>query len=102
MSSISRLAKVTKGLRPRYVRQLYHAVVIPSMLYAADVFLIPSRSCPGARRASGTVGLIKTLCRVQRDAGIVITGALRSTAQPMLDAHANLLPFRIFVRYLCG
>jgi hypothetical protein len=87
-----RLARPTKGVTAKHMRTYYLTVAVPRMLYAADVFLIPA-----TERRKGTKGSINKLARIQRQAALDITGALRSTANDTLDAHANLLPFPLLV-----
>lgn len=65
------------------------------MLYAADVWLTPQHSIPGRKKQYGSVGMIRKLARVQHQAGLMIMGAMRTTASDVLDAHANLLPFHL-------
>ncbi len=98
---IRRLANAKHGLSLAVVRRLYLAVAIPSMLYAADTFLTPVRTLPGHRRQHGSVGPLRRLAMVQRQALLAMTGALRSTATDILEAHANILPFDLFVDRLC-
>ncbi|OBZ78310.1 hypothetical protein A0H81_02657 [Grifola frondosa] len=71
------------------------------MLYAADVFLTPVRMLPGSKRLHGSVGAIKRLERVQRQALLIMTGAMRTTATDIMCAHANLLPFTLLVDKIC-
>jgi hypothetical protein len=87
-----RLARPTKGVTAKHMRTYYLTVAMPRMLYAADVFLIPA-----TERSKGTKGSINKLARIQRQAALDITGALRSMANDTLDAHANLLPFPLLV-----
>lgn len=96
-----RLSRPTMGMPPRYARQLYKAIAVPRMLYAADVFLTPLTRREGDAKAKGSVGLMRKLARVQRMAAIHITGAMRSTATDILDAHADLLPFPLLVNQIC-
>ena len=86
---------------PRFARQLYKAIAVPRMLYAADIFQTLVTRSPGAERSKGSVGLISKLARVQRMAAIHITGAMHSTATDILDAHADLLPFTLLVNQIC-
>src|SRR5882724_9436570 len=65
------------------------------MLYTADLFLTPQY-----RAARGSKSHIKSLGRVQCQAALIATGALRTTPTDSLDAHANLLPFRNLVKKL--
>ena len=43
------------------------------------------------------MGHICRLARVQRQALLVMTGALRTTATDTMEAHADLLPFDLLV-----
>lgn len=53
------------------MRQFYLAVVMPKLLDAADIFLIPESS-----QSKGMKGYITMLSRVQWQAALSITGAL--------------------------
>jgi len=90
-----RLAKQMKGISAKHMRKFYITTAIPRMLYAADLFLTPQSS-----QAIGSKGHIKRLGRIQRQATIHATGALRSTPTDSLDAHADLLPFQYLVEKL--
>jgi ribonuclease HI len=95
ISQYRRLTRPTKGVTAKHMRTYYLTVAVPRLLYAADVFLIPAT---GQRK--GSKGSVNKLARIQRQAALDITGALRSTANDMLDAHANLLPFPLLVSKL--
>ena len=93
-SRITTLAKPTQGLSCHNTHQLYQSITIPKMLYAADIWYTPihhinSRECP-----SGLVGFMSKLAKVQHTAALYITGALQSTANNLLDTHADLTPIR--------
>src|SRR5882724_13247224 len=77
------------------MRRFYITIVILHMLYAANLFLLPQSG-----QAIGSKGHIKRLGRVQRQATIHATGALRSTPTDSLDAHADLLPFQYLTEKL--
>lgn len=98
LSQYKRLAKPTKGVAMRYMRRYFLTVALPKMLYAAEIFL-----AKGTAGTTGAKGMIKKLARVQREAAIMITGAMRSTATDILDAHANILPFHLMVeKVICN
>lgn len=101
VSLIRRLSRLQYGLSLSLVKRLYLAVAVPSMLYAADTFLTPARKLPGQRRMHGSVGAIKKLGRVQRQALLVMTGGMRTTATDVMEAHADVLPFPLLVDKLC-
>ena len=75
-----RMNRSTKGLSQKYARQLYLAVAIPRITYAADVWYIPTYEDPDKQRTAGMVGLTRKLNSIQRSAAIAITGALRTAA----------------------
>ncbi len=101
VAQLRRLATARNGLTLAVVRRLYLAVVVPSMLYAADTFLTPVRTLQGQKRQHGSVGHIRRLAMVQRQALLAMTGALRSTATDVMEAHADLLPFDLLVDRIC-
>ncbi|CDO73955.1 hypothetical protein BN946_scf185043.g2 [Trametes cinnabarina] len=101
VTQIRRLATVRNGLTLPIVRRLYLAVVVPSLMYAADTFLTPVRKLPGHSRAHGTVGHVRRLAIVQRQALLAMTGALRTAPTDALEAHAKVLPFDLLVDQSC-
>ena len=101
VSAIRRLARSQYGLAPSLIRRLYLAVAVPSMLYAVDTYLTPISKPAGAKRSRGSVGVIAKLSRVQREALVLITGAMRTTATDIMTVHADLLPFPLLVDKLC-
>ncbi len=101
VSQIRRLAKARNGLTLPIVRRLYLSVVVLSMLYAADTFLTPIRKLAGHTRKHGSAGNIRRLTQIQRQALLVMTGALRTSPTDALEAHARLLPFDLLVDKIC-
>lgn len=101
VSQILRLAKARNWLTLPIVRRLYLSVVIPSMLYAADTFLIPIRKRAGHTRKHGSAGNIRRLAQIQRQALLAMTGALRTAPTDTLEAHARLLPLDLLVDKIC-
>ncbi|KAA1478290.1 hypothetical protein DENSPDRAFT_787929, partial [Dentipellis sp. KUC8613] len=91
-----RVAKPSTGIAGKHMRCFYISAVIPKILYGASIFLIPPSS--GMR---GSKTIITKLGRIQRIAGLYITAAMRSTANEIVDAHADLLPFSLLVDKLC-
>lgn len=95
---LRRLATTAKGLPMRLMRQLYQAVAVPKMLYAADLWSY----CDGSDIPQrGSIGVAKRLTSIQRIAATAITGALRTTATDVLEAHANLLPIPLLLQNTC-
>ncbi|KAF5370505.1 hypothetical protein D9615_010347 [Tricholomella constricta] len=98
MIQFGRLARVTQGVSAPHVRQLYIAIAIPRILYAADIYLSPPRrqTETASVKKSGRA-IINKLAGVQRRAAIMTTGAMRSTPTTALDALAGLIPFHLLV-----
>ena len=94
-----RLAKPTQGLSHQYTCQLYLSVVVPKMVYAADIWYTPichseHNNHTRNKKATRNVGFSNKLARVQHTATLHITGAMQSTTTDLLDTHADLLPIR--------
>ncbi|CDO73528.1 hypothetical protein BN946_scf185013.g163 [Trametes cinnabarina] len=98
---LRRLANTRFGLSLAVVRRLYLSVAVPSFLYAADVFLTPARKLRGHTRTHGSVGSLRRLAMIQRQALLIMTGALRSAPTDSLEAHAKVLPFDLLVDRIC-
>ena len=97
-----RISKTIWGIRGHLARQLYTTVAIPKMHYAASVWLtLIRRKGDGMRKSKGSVGAATKLARVQRIVAIHITGALRTAANDILDAHADLLPIDLLIDKHC-
>ncbi|OAX32549.1 hypothetical protein K503DRAFT_659274, partial [Rhizopogon vinicolor AM-OR11-026] len=96
----SRMTRPTKGIHGRLLKKLYEGVVVPKMLYAADIWCSTLISKGKGRKAGGrgARGFATKMARVQRMATTMITGGMRTTATDLLDAHANILPFQQLLR----
>ena len=95
---LGHLSKTYKGTHANQIRQIYLAVAVLCMLYAADVFLTPQTRV-GRRWGDGryTQAIAKKLASIQRGAAILITGALKSTATDAVETLAGLLPFHLLI-----
>ena len=71
-----------KGLRPRQMRQLYKACVVPTMDYAASAWFGPGKM--------GTEGILNRLGQVQRLGARLILRAFRQVSLEVLEAEAYL------------
>ncbi|OJA18739.1 hypothetical protein AZE42_12536 [Rhizopogon vesiculosus] len=98
---LRRLSSSSKGLPMRLMRQLYQAVALPKMLYAADLWFSPILRENTNSLQHGSIGVAKRISSIQRIATLAITGALRSTATDVLEAHANLLPAILLLQSAC-
>jgi hypothetical protein len=78
----------------KYVCKLYLTIAVPCMLYAVDIFLTQQKKV-GKRAGEDRPkqAIVNKLASIQRQAVIMITGAMRTTATDILDIMAGLLPF---------
>ena len=63
------------------------------MLYMADLFLVLE-----SNKSKGTKGYIAKLAKIQRQASLSITGAMRPAPIDVLVTCADLLPFHVMVK----
>jgi hypothetical protein len=85
------------------MRHLYKGVIVPKMLYAADVWCadLISKGRGKKSRGRGMRGFASQMARVQRMVAILITGTLHSTPNDLLLAHANILPLQQALHKIC-
>ena len=74
------------------MRHFYDSIAVPKMLYATDLFLVPETG-----RSKGMKGFIARLAKIQRQASLNITGALRSDPTGAIDACVDILPFPLLI-----
>ena len=101
MLAFHRLVRPSAGIRPRLLHQMYNAMAIPKMTYAADVWYTPVYRIEGRQKRSGSVGITRRLTSIQHLATTAITGALQSTATDVLDLHANVLSIELLLHCVC-
>jgi hypothetical protein len=68
---IRRLSTMTKGIPLRLMRQLYQAIAIPKMLYAADLWFTPAFHDGSDTPEKGSLGVAKRMTTVQRMAALL-------------------------------
>ncbi|KAG1787595.1 uncharacterized protein HD556DRAFT_1218932, partial [Suillus plorans] len=90
----TRIIRPTKGMHGRLMKRLFEGVIVPKMLYTADVWCsgLVAKGRGKQRGGKGARGFTLQMSRVQRMATLLITGGLRSSSNDMLDAHTNVLP----------
>ena len=88
-------AKPSRGVSPKYMRWYFIAIAVPKMLYVANLFLIL-----GSRMGKGTKGAISNLAKIQRQAVLHVTGALKTAPTDAIDTCADILPFHLLVKKL--
>ena len=101
VAQFRRMAKIAKGMKGEFMRAVLYGVALPSMLYAADVWCVPPVRRANGRQTRGTRGFIGRMERVQRQAVLQITGALRTTSTDLLLAHADIAPIESHIRKVC-
>ncbi|GAA5962805.1 hypothetical protein JCM10213_006873, partial [Rhodosporidiobolus nylandii] len=85
LNGLRAVVKATKGADLVSTRALYRACVLPRLDYLSAIWW----------GASGWLGAIQRLDRVQRKAAQLVSGALRSTSLPALEVSSFLLPTRL-------
>ncbi|KAF7783210.1 hypothetical protein Agabi119p4_2586 [Agaricus bisporus var. burnettii] len=96
-----RLARPAVGISQKLMRQLYLGVAVPKMTYALDVWYEPPYMKDGAKRRTGSVKALKKFTKIHRIAALAITGALSSTPNDILNAHAGLPPCHHLLESTC-
>ena len=89
------LAIASKGLPLPLMRQLFTSITLPKLLYAIDVWFTPLYSTDNNDIHQGSIVTAKKLNKVQQIALLTMTGAVRTTATDMLEAHTNLQPLEL-------
>ena len=90
---IRRLARTSRGISAKGMRQLYTAIAVPRMSYAAEVwFTLPHKHGVAAKNRTGSVKFTNRLQSAQRKAVITMLGAMRTTAGDVLNTHAFTPP----------
>ena len=89
---VARLSRVSGGMPPGRLRQLYTTVAIPAFTYAADIWFTGIHPSPSGLKRIGSIAISKKLTTVQRHVTKLITGSLNTAASDVLETHANLLP----------
>ena len=95
------LARTSGGVSREHMRRLYLVVVVPRMLYGADVFLGPALQCESFKDRKGGRAALNKLVAIQRSAALMIVGGLHTLPNDVLDIHANLLLFHLLVDKTC-
>ena len=90
---IHQLARTSRGISAKGMRQLYTAIAVPRMSYAAEVwFVLPHKREVSSKKRTGSIKFTNKLKSAQRRAVITMLGAMRTTAGDVLNAHAFLPP----------
>ena len=98
---LRRLSKPAHGVSAQLMRKLYLTVAVPKFTYGADVWFKPTFAEDTRNSQRGSLGTAKCLEKVQRIVTLNITGAMRTTASDILEAHAFLLPIPLLLQKVC-
>jgi hypothetical protein len=98
---LRRLSSTTSGMPMKLACQLYQAVAILKMLYAADMWFTPAYREGSDIAQRGSLGAVRKMTTVQRIMAIAIMGAMKTTATDVLEAYANLLPITLLLQNTC-
>ena len=96
-----RLTRPTTGVKAKLMRQLYLAVALPKITYGIDIWYSPPTKPAGYTRNTGSAGALRNLQKIQRIAALAITGALRTSPNDYVDAHAGILPIELALLKAC-
>jgi len=100
-AQIRRLTRLTWGITPKYAKHLYISVMLPRVLYAADVWCMPTSGEHPGPKAVGSAKITKQIASIQRAGALAIIGGLRSSPTDALNASAYLLPATSTINKWC-
>ena len=86
------------GTPMHFTQQLYQALVVPRVTYAASIWLCPVYKHDSDTPQCGSLGVAKRLARIQHMVAITILGAMRTSPADTLDLHAFLPPTPILLQ----
>ena len=86
------------GAPMHLTRQLYQAVVVPRVMYAASIWICPIYKQGSDAPQHGSLGVVRRLERIQCMAAITILGAMLMSPTDSLDVHAFLPPTSILLQ----
>ena len=95
---LRRLSSPAHGISAKLIRQLYRAVAIPKMTYAASVWFQPIYNAGTITTVWGSKGVAARMTQIQRTAALAITGAMRTAPTDSIEAHTNLLPIPLLMQ----
>lgn len=101
VTACRRITRQTKGVPLQRVLQMFQAVCLAGMLYAVDVWCPPNPKQAKHLTADAGNGIRAKMARVQRQALLQITGAMRNTATDTMEAHLNILPTHLLIKQRC-
>lgn len=102
MLAVKQLQKGKRGVLLRQGTQLYTWVVIPKMLYVAEVWCKPIRvPKEGGKVKQGLIGFANKFTPIQQLAALFTTGGMKSMSTTVLDAHTDYLLIHLLINRTC-
>jgi len=89
---VSRLSKISGGMPPKQICQLYNTIAIPALTYAVDIWYTGNTPSTSSLPSHSYTSITRKLTSIQRHITKIITGSLNTAAGDILEAHANILP----------
>jgi hypothetical protein len=91
----NRMTRTTKGIKGKFTQKLFDSVILPKMLYAADIWCsdILTKGRDKKTGGRGARGFTLQMMRVQKMTSLLIMGGMCTTTSDITNIHANLLPF---------
>jgi hypothetical protein len=91
INAIQALARL-KGITPRMARQLYSALITPTIIYAASAWV------PINKNSDIPLWITKPWNIIQKTAAKIITGCYKTVSTPIAEAEAGIEPLDIQLR----
>ena len=92
------ISGVSWGIPSKLTRQLYQAVVIPRVMYAASVWLRLTHNRSLDTPLRGSTGIARKVGRTQCSAAMTILRAMRTSPLDSLEVHSFLLPAPLLIQ----
>ncbi|KAG9217966.1 hypothetical protein CCMSSC00406_0010284 [Pleurotus cornucopiae] len=101
ISRFTWLARPSQGITAKYARQLYKAITLPRIMYGAEIYLTPPRRALTEQQRSKGMrtqrAIVGKLAATQRQAMLMVTSGMQSTASNVLEVITGYLPFHLMV-----
>ncbi len=93
--ALTRLSGSTWGVKRPLARRLYKSIILPKMLYGAQVWYNPPNIEKGGRVRRRRLEMVQNRC-LRR-----ITGAYKATKVDVLQSEAQVPPLELYMNKLC-
>lgn len=100
-AQIRRAVRPDWGLTPKFARCMYTGVVLPRILYAADVWAPPVYKKEQGTKPTANKRFTTRLASIQRAGALAIVGGLRTSPTDILCTHVDILPAHLELDRAC-